>query len=144
MANTKRVDEIVQKLVDILDGAKDTFTPKVQAVYYGDQDKVPAYPAIAVSGGQKRRDIIALHKFEVVLRATIFVYHGEVQSSEITNKQVDVLSEQVEDLLHGNLTMDGLVVNGFITRNDPGVSLRSDVMIRTSRMLWEAKSRETF
>jgi hypothetical protein len=144
MANTKRVDDIVNKLKDVLDGAKETFTPKVAAVYYGGQDLIPEYPSIAVESGTKLRTFAGTHMWNVELRATIYVYHGKVQESTITNEEVDVLSEQVEDLLHGNLTMDGLVIFGFVRRVDPGVALRSDVMLRTTRMIWQADSRERF
>jgi hypothetical protein len=144
MSNTKRIDDIVNKLKDILDGSKETFTPKIAAVYYGGQDLIPTYPSIAVEGGRKLRELVATRTFNVSLQATIYIYHGKVQESTITNEEVDVLSEQVEDLLHGNLTMDGLVIFGYVRRIDPGVALRSDVMLRTTRMIWQADSRERF
>jgi hypothetical protein len=141
---TKRIDVITQKIHDVLDGAKDTFTPKVAAVYYGDQEKIPIFPAIAVEGGTKSRTLKATRTWAIGLEVTIYIHHGQVQSSEITRKETDSLAEQIEDVLHARLTMDGDVIFGFVNRADSGVAMRDDVMLRTTRMTWGATSEERF
>ena len=75
---------------------------------------------------------------------TLYLHHGRVQSSEVSRKETDSLAEQLEDLLHAKLTMDENVIFGFVTLVDSGVSTRGDVMLRTTRMTWEATSKERF
>lgn len=142
---TKRIDMIVLKIIDVLDGVKEAFEPAVDKVYYGDQELIPTYPAIAVEGGRKiRRLNNAGSHFDLTLSTTIWVHHGEVQSSEITSREIDSLSEQVEDQLHGNVRMDGAVIFGYVVDTTPGVRVRGDVMLRTTRLTWEATSKERF
>lgn len=145
---TKRVDVIVQKIIDIYDGNKEAFEPSVARVYYGDQALIDTFPAICVEGGTKTRTLSgqgATRKFALEVGVTIYIHHGQVQSSTITRAETDSLAEQAEDILHADITLDGLVIAGWVTRSDHGVALRANnVMLRTTRMVWEAQTREQF
>lgn len=143
---TKRTDVIVRKQVEILDGLKEVFEPKLANVYYGQQELMPEFPCIAIEGSTKLRSLPtgATHFWRVDIGTTLYVYHEKVQSSTVTREETDALVEQIEDMLHGNLTMDGLVIFGYVTRSDPGTAVRRDTMLRTTRMSWEGRSKERF
>ena len=143
---TKRTDVIVRKQVEILDGSKEVFEPKIANVYYGQQELMPEFPCVAIEGSTKIRSLPqgATHEWYITLGTTLYVYHEKVQASTITREETDSLVEQIEDLLHGNLRMDGLVIFGYVTRSDPGTTIRRDIMLRTTRMSWEGRSKERF
>ena len=135
---------LTQKIRDILEFNKEVLG--VQRIYYGQQDLIPDYPAIVVESGTKDRGLIdgSTRRFEIILRCTIFVYIGKVQSSEVTEAEAEQLAEQVEDVLHTDMTIGNSVVFGYVTQSTPGVALRQQTMIRTIRLTWEGQSRQTF
>lgn len=141
-AYNKRADDLVRTIKTILESNMDALG--LRGVYYGDQDKIPHYPAVSVQSGGKDREQRSLHEWGLVLKATIFVHHGKVQSSEITLEEMDGLVEEIENVIHGNLTLNGTVIFGFVTSVEPGVFLRDEVMVRSTRMSYEAQSKEVF
>jgi hypothetical protein len=70
--------------------------------------------------------------------------HGQIQSTEINKRESEELSELVEQKLHEDFTLGGLVLFGFVSGIDPGVRFRESEMIRATRLTWEGLSREGF
>ncbi len=133
---------MTQKVVDILEGESTRLGLK--GVYFGDQELIPEYPAVTVEPGTKTRTIRALHEYELNLTTTIYLYHGKVQSSETTMKENTALAEELEDVLAEHRKMDGVIINSIVTRMDPGIVRRNDVMRRVTRITLEALSKELF
>src|SRR6201995_3181640 len=74
----------------------------VQDVFYGDQTKYPRTPAVALESDVKRREINgAPRRTENDLNAFVIVYHSPVQDTQKTRKDVDILAEAIETLVHG-------------------------------------------
>lgn len=143
MPYTKSIPEMVTKVIDVLEAQKVSLG--VEDIYYGTQDLKPRYPCISVEGGTKRRGVATTRQFEIRLGVTIVIYFGKVQSTQLTTKQTEELAEAIENILHDNKTMDGMVVFGYVTRTDPGVtSVGDDMMVKASRIMWEGVSREVF
>lgn len=138
---TKSTQVIVRYQVDLLRAHQAELGLK--EVYYGDQEKIPDFPSVGVEGFPKQRRIIGTHQFEVTLRTGIYLYHGALQASYTTKEEADLLVEAIEDTLHADYTLDGLVVFGYVTRTAPGFAMK-DVMVRTVRLEWESTSRELF
>jgi len=134
--------EVTEKIKDILEGAKTRLG--LQGVYYGDTDLIPKFPSATVESGAKGRTITGVHKFELNLITNIFIYHGKLQGASITRKETEEFAELVETELHRNKTLDGLIIFGFVASMDPGVVVKSSVMLRTTRLIWQGISRETF
>lgn len=142
MPLTDKSTPVTQKMHDILEARK---VPLGLAdVYYGDQDQIPTFPAACVFSGPRTRRVTETGKPEVVISVTIIIYFGRIQSSELNIKRTEEISEAVEDELHKNRSMDGLVVHGYVTSVDPGVALKNDVMIKATRITWEARSQKLF
>jgi len=119
----------------------------IKRVYWGDQEKIPEYPAICVAPFPKDRALSgegATHRFAITHRIGIHVYHGQVQSSELNHRIATSLAEDVEQLLHKNTDMADMVIFGYVTRMQPGFSMKEQTMVKVTRLLWEARSRETF
>lgn len=146
MTYSHSIPEITQRIVDLLNEQKDVLG--IKRVYYGDQDKIEAYPSVGVESFPKARSLAAqgagLHKFQIDLSCGIYIYHGMLQASYTTKKETDEFAELVEDMIHSDFTLGGLVIFGFVTRVEPGVALKSDVMVKTTRLTWEGQSRQVF
>jgi len=137
-----RAPVITQRVVDILTEAADELTLK--GVYYGYQQLIPTFPALSVESGRKARVGNGTHRFEIRFSVLMMLEHGQIQSTEVNKKESEELSELVEQKIHEDFTLGGLVLFGYITNIDPGVRLRESEMIRATRLTWEGLSREGF
>lgn len=113
-------------------------------VHYGDQQILSKYPCAVVETYPKSRDLATTRQLDVTIRTGITIYYGKLQSTEITKKDTEAIAELVEDLLHNDPQLGGLVVFGYVSRTEPGVSVRQGAMIRATRLVWEGRSREVF
>jgi hypothetical protein len=140
--------EVVNYLIGLLNANLTITTPPLVAVYYGMEDLMPTFPAASVVGGRKDRTIDATHRYELILRADIVVFHEMVQSATLTRAQVDLQTEAVETLLLANThaTVGGVdkVIFGSVTRVDPGQAALGSEFAFASRLRWEALSRQEF
>lgn len=137
-----RAPVITQRVVDIYTEAAEELALK--GVYYGYQQLIPAFPALSVESGRKGRVGSGTHRFEIQFSVLMMLEHGSIQSTEITKKESEELSELIEQKIHEDFTLGGLVLFGYIRSIDPGVRLRESEMIRATRLTWEGLSREGF
>lgn len=146
LAYTYRIDEMCEAIVGLLENRREDIG--LAAVYYGDQELIPEFPAVAVEPAPKSRSIRSTHEYEIRLRVTVFIHHEKIQSSQLTRKQTDALAEDVEVALHEDRSFGGMLINSFVVSSDPGVSLRrtagEQVMLRTTRLSWEGLSKQRF
>ena len=133
---------VTQRVFDILTENADELTLK--GVYYGYQQLIPTFPAISIESGAKARGGAGTHRFEIRFSVLMMLEHGQIQSTEINKKESEELSELVEQKLHEDFTLGGLVLFGYVTGIDPGVRFRESEMIRATKLTWEAISREGF
>jgi len=133
---------VTQMIVDKLTDAADELG--LANVYYGLQELIPEYPAVCIESFPKRRASYGTHSFNVELAVGLLVYHGKIQSSTVTKKECEVMAERIQDKLHEDFYLGGLVLFGYVTRVDPGVSRVQEVMIRSTRIIWEATSKERY
>ena len=113
-------------------------------VWYGPQALIPRYPAIIVEPQPKRRSYVGTHRFKLIFTVGIFVYHGKVQGSELNRQENEQAASVVEDFIHQDLTLGGLVVAGYVTLVEPGIVFRGEVMVTSTRLTWQGESREGF
>lgn len=141
---THDLDEIVQAHVNNFEEHQTEIG--LARVYYGDQAMVPDFPSVGVQAAPLDRvwDKASTHKFEIDLRVDFYLYLGRVQSSELTKKEVNELTRRIEDTAHLDYTMGGLVIFGFVERIEPGVQMKTDVMVQTNRLSWYGLSRQMF
>lgn len=124
--------------------------PTIQAVYYGDQDKVPVSPAICIEPGVKNRQwpatptLMTQNTFEI----HFLLYHVRMDSSnEETKQAADLLADLVEEYLniqHVRLKdADGndLVIHGHVVNNDPGYITRGTSRWHASHLTWRGLSK---
>jgi hypothetical protein len=111
----------------------------LNGIYYGDQERIPTTPAVAVEAGPYTAELMpsrVRHNFSVFL----LIYHSKLQDGQTTKLECDQFAERVRDLLHGHRTLDGLVIHGFVSAMDPGYALRAGALLRANRVTWDAIS----
>jgi hypothetical protein len=149
VANTDSMDLVAQYVVDKIKANYVSLTSMVNGsvgtaddVYYGDQDKFPRTPSICVDPGQRPRTLEgasyrSLNNFVLY----IFVYHAKLQDNQLTRKEAQQVSEAIEDLLHADPQLGGLVIHSFCTNNESGYSYRNNTQYRTNRITFEPMSK---
>jgi hypothetical protein len=113
----------------------------LEAVFYGDQIKIPVTPTACVDTGTKAR------AYDGVPRRTmnqvtgyVIVYHSLVQDIQKTRKEVDQLAEAIETLIHADSTFAGNFIDTLVTQIESGYMNRSQVQYRSSRLTVTGRS----
>lgn len=137
-----RFTPVVQKVHDVLTAAKVELG--LQDVWYGDQNLIPRYPAVAVEAGPFDRTLAGIGgkgRTENRIRVLLLLYLAKIADVQVTKKQTDELAERIMDKLHEDITMGGLVIHGFVTTIEPGYATRGGTLMRTTRVTWEGLSK---
>ncbi len=120
-------------------------TAKVQLgiidVWFGDQDRIPRTPAVAVEPGETSRELNgAPRRVEEQHTVYLLIYHNKVQSGSQSRLEAQQFAEVVEDFLHNDPTLGGLVIHSFATANESGFSSRKGTTLVTNRVTFTATS----
>jgi hypothetical protein len=114
-------------------------------VFFGDQDMVPRTPAIAVDPLRLDREIQGIMSGGMTKNTFliyVFVYHAPIQNGQVTRQESDQLADAVQNVLHQDLTLGGLIIHGFCTMSESGVAHRGGSMLRTHRITWTGISKK--
>lgn len=114
---------------------------QIQDVYYGDQLKIPRTPSVCVDSDNRNREINgAPRRVANVLSAFIIVYHSPVQDVQKTRKDVDLLGEQIEALVHADPQLGGIVIHSLVTQYQSGYATKLGTQYRSCRLTVQANS----
>ena len=117
----------------------------INHVGYGDEQLIPAFPAIMVIAGEERRTLdggTTTH-FKKIYPMDIWVYHGRMDKNHKVRSIEDMnLATGIKNLLHNNYNLGGGIIFGYVTGNTPGVMVRNKVSIIGTRLEWEGEGRE--
>lgn len=116
---------------------------QAQDVYYGDQHKYPRVPSVAVEPSNRPRDLRGVtYRTDNNFTIYFLCYLAKVgQSNQETRQQIQQLSERIEDLIHSDAQLGGLVVHGWCSNNESGYTYRDNTLYRTNRITYNALSR---
>ena len=111
-------------------------------VFWGDQDRIPRTPAVAIEPDSKSRMLDGAPRRTLVeARVVLLVYHAKVQDIQVTRKQADQFAEAVETLIHTDKNLGGLVIHGMVTDLESGYAYKSGTLFRTARLIYTATSK---
>ncbi len=131
---------IVQATVDLLKGDASL---NLKEVYYGDQTGIPRTPAATVELGGTDRSYNQTGLFtNLDVTLSIVVYHGLLADVQKIKKELDQFVQAVEDKLHKDNTLGGLVISGLVTSVEPGVAVVGQTQFYAHRLTWEAVIKE--
>lgn len=142
MTLTDATTDITWAIYKLLEDNKEALG--LRMVFDGDRSLVSETPCISVIASDKTRELVTTGLgTDINFAVTLMLYHKRIQTEEMNEREVQELAEAVEDFLHlrANQTLGGLVIFGMITRVEPGYATRTDSVMRTTRMTWEARSR---
>ncbi len=119
----------------------------VDTVLYGDQNKIPPGVTVCVTMGVKDRQLAGVAfpggRTQNDMLTIIEVYNNKTQSEANGRLETDQTAEAIEDLLHQNTTMGGLIYHGYVRKLDPGISYRSNSnsMFRSAMLTFVGQSK---
>lgn len=143
MAYTDKLSVVSERLFEKLEQNKDDLG--LYTVLYGDQERLPGYPAVCVEPDNKDRDLNGNPRRTLVtLRVFIILYHGAIDSPQVNRRVADQKAEAVEAMIHEDpaLTVNNedLVIHGMVTRMESGYVRKENTLVRASRLTYEANS----
>ena len=131
---------INQAIVELLKGDPDL---GLKEVYYGDQGGIPSVPSATVELGSKTREYNAIGiQTNVTPQISIIIYHGLTVDVQTIKKELDQFVQAVEDKLHEDNTLGGLVISGIVSSVEPGVAVVGQAQFYAHRMIWTAIIKE--
>lgn len=143
MAHTEYTSVVAKAIFDKLLLNIDTL--KLQDVLYGNQLMIPRSPAVVVTPGPKRRDLVGVQGPGGRTHNTLVVYVDVLDSKvddETTQRLIlDQTAETIERKIHEDVTLGGIIIHGFFKVWNPGETFIQGGMFRTVRMTFEGQSR---
>lgn len=147
---TARVSVVAKRIQTLLADKVDDptfFTPAITRVYYGDQDKLPAVPAVCIEPISKVRSWPPTPSdvTQNTLSVAIYIYHASqdpTSGPEETRYIVDRLAETIEEFLNVNHRQlrdangNDLVIYSYVVENESGYTYRKGSTYRTARLTW--------
>ncbi len=137
--NTENFSVVATYIQDLL---AETESLQLTDVFYGDQELIPRTPAACVESGLYSRQYAGVPlRTENEIIVNILVYFAKIQDVQVTRLQCDQKAEDIMRVLHANVTMGGLVINGWVSSIEPGYSMRNKVLMRSARITWTGKTK---
>lgn len=145
---TASLVEFCEGLVSVLNTnlAELAYNGNPGRVFYGEQNRYPTVPAYAVEPVVKERDtenVRMQRVYELHLTAQVIGYLVRVDASDQTvRKDVDRLAEKVEEILHRDHTLGGLVRDLVVTSLESGHAYKEETKYKAVILTVEGLSRE--
>jgi hypothetical protein len=113
-------------------------------VWYGEQERYPTVPAYAVEPVVKARTPEGLRRvYRVDLTAQIICYLAVVTATDqVLREEVDRLGEIVENVLHADHTLGGLVLDLVVSSLESGYAYKEDTKYKAVILTVEGRSKQ--
>lgn len=117
----------------------------IENVYYGDHNNIPDSVSVVVQPIPKTRELAGVGgpggRSMNTMRFYVWVHNSKLGSEEEERLRVDQIAEEVEALLHNDVTLDGIIIHGFVEEMDPGITKFDNSQYRTVQMRYKAISK---
>lgn len=117
----------------------------LDTVLYGEQSNVPGGKAAVVYCGTKRRPLAGVAgpggRSDNFMEVIIDVHYSVYNPEEDGRLAADSLAEAVEEVLHQDTTMGGIIIHGWVNEWTPGVVFKENSMYRTVRLLYVGRTK---
>jgi hypothetical protein len=128
-----------QDFADLLGYEKDM-------VFYGDQDRIPGYPAICLEPDNtdysEPQGTYLGRKTSITLGFFVIVYHGEVRDPQVNRRDADVLAKHITDVVHSHHTGEGRVIYCWVSNITSGFATKAGTLVRASRLTVSAYTQD--
>lgn len=139
MAHTHKSTVLAIALRDIIIANKPSVgLEEGDFVAYGDHNNIPTGRAITLASGTKLRELAGVAgpggRTKNTMEVVISVYYSVIENEADARLAVDQIAENVEDLLHKDTTVGGIIIHGFVQEWTPGVIFRETSMFRVVQL----------
>lgn len=141
MILTKSLVVIADYMLDKLKDNKATLG--IMEAYYGDQDKLATTPVVCVEPQYKAnalRQAATARMLDIEFNLTFLVYHSFIVSPQENRRGSDALAQDIEDLVHSDRDLNGLVIHGYCTLNESGYTTKGNSLVRSNKITYVAQS----
>lgn len=109
----------------------------IEDVWDGDEQLIPRVPAVCVIMGNYGRLLSgAPFRTDNTFDIFLMMYHGQIQDSQLNQRQCILRAEAVMDYLHLDKTMGGNVIHGYVTSIEPGAVRLGTSLMFVTRITW--------
>jgi hypothetical protein len=137
MPQTEFITELSQYMYDLV--YNNRLILGFEDVYDGEQDLIPRTPACLIVMGEYTREYTgAPFRTDNTFTVFLMLYHEKIQDTQLNQRECMEQAEQLMLFLHQDLTMGGLVINGFVSNIEPGYIKSGKSMTYVSRLTWTA------
>lgn len=143
MPHTDKSTVVALAIKDLILSNKETLG--LDYVDYGDHNNIPGGKSVAVRAGTKRRELAGvagpggrtLNRIEVL----VSVYFSVLDNEANARRNIDELAEKIEDLLHEDTTVGGLIIHGFVNDWIPDTVYRETSMYRLVQLTFVGQTK---
>jgi hypothetical protein len=110
-------------------------------LYGDDLGKIAETPTACVETGPKTNEFNGIPRRVMVIQDVyIIIYHERVSDSQQNQRTSEILSDAIEDLLHQDATLGGVVISSYVRNTEPGYVVRGGAQIKASRLTLQTTS----
>lgn len=138
---TDRVDVLTQYVQGKLEDNKSYI--EVQDVWLGDQTRFPRTPCLSVEPGPKSRESNgAPRRYAVMLDTYITLYVEKIQDASANTLLLIQTAERIEEVLHADNRLGGLVIESFVAQVEQGVAVRAGTELKACQLTFRSLSQK--
>lgn len=139
LALTTSAVEIAQALQAKLQDNSETIG--LNAVYYGDQDKLTTAPVACVEPDTKSSEYKGGGRTtNIIVTTYVLVYSNFVRSGQLNRIDADLLAEAVETVINADSLLGGRVTDLLVTHLQSGYATKASNLVRATRITVESKT----
>lgn len=125
----------------IIEASQNTWA--LQAVYLGDQERIPFSPTICVEPGPKTRELAGVpRRTNTLLTVYVLIYHGEISDGRDVMDKNQTLVESVVAALDADDTQGDKLVHGYCSEIAPGYVKKTGKLMQGTRITYTGVIRE--
>jgi len=136
--------DVAEYLFTKVDTSKETYG--IKQVLMGKHNMVPLSPTVRVLPAPRRRNLVGVAapggRVENLFTVYVDVMIADPLAGESQGiRNVELLANQIEKLIHADTTLGGLLIHGFFTEADPGEEFIQNSSFRVVRLTFSGVSR---
>jgi hypothetical protein len=134
--------EVGRVIYNMVNDMKDSLG--LAAVYFGDTDLKPTYPAVAVQSLGLRREIKGTHKFKILMEHELVMTVFKMGDPQGREDDIHTLIGQIVDVLNNDRSLRDSVIFSMVTEVDMVDVALGSVMVRGATITVQSLSEEVF
>ena len=136
--STNNPSEVTQAIVNSL---KLMTNPSFKEVYYGEESMIPKTPAADIEFSMESEYAGAPFQLLHTFSGIINIHHGAFKDRRLSKRECNEAAEKVRDHLHLDYNLGGLLIHGFVSGMELGVTVMEETALWTTRLTYTGVSK---